>query len=91
MGLSIQKFQKVTNVSIKSLLGIEATQLRKTTFSNYKLFEATYVAQIQVVDELSNNILEKDVVDELSNNILEKEDALGNTVHLYGTAEKGLS
>lgn len=60
MGLSTRNVEKVINIVLKDLLAIEATQLPKTTFSNYMLFEATYVAQIHVTDELSNSILENE-------------------------------
>ena len=40
MGLSTRNVEKVINIVLKDLLAIEATQLPKTTFSNYMLFEA---------------------------------------------------
>ena len=75
MGLSTRNVQKVIKIVLKDLLGIDAVKLPGSTFSNYMLLEARYVAQIHVADELCKTFTE--------------EDPQQNTLHSDGTSKKG--
>ena len=56
MGVSTRNVKNVIEIALRDLLGIEVTQLPKPTFANYMLWEARYVAQIHVTDELTNAV-----------------------------------
>ena len=56
MGLSTHNVEKVVEIVLRDLLGIEVTQLTKPTFANYMLLEARYVAQIHVADKLTKAV-----------------------------------
>ena len=56
MGLSTRNVEKVIEIGLRDLLGVKVTQLPKPTFANYILWEARYVAQIHVADELTNAV-----------------------------------
>ena len=59
MGLSTRNVEKVVEIVLRDLLGVEVTQLPKPTFPNYMLWEARYVAQIHVAGKLTKAVENK--------------------------------